>query len=63
MFVLTINTGSSSVRLAVYEDAADGALRAGPAARYDSDRTDPRERLAAFLGTPRGARGCTGVCA
>lgn len=50
MFVLTINTGSSSVRLAVHEKAAGGTLRAGPAMRCESGGIDARAQLSAFLG-------------
>lgn len=48
MTVLTINTGSSSVRLAAY--ATDGAeLRACGAERHDLDAGTPGELLAAFV--------------
>lgn len=50
MAVLTINTGSSSVRLGLYERGADGALEPVAAVRLESGRIDPREQLTAFLG-------------
>jgi len=48
MFVLTVNTGSSSVRLALYAREAKD-LRACGDAHYESDAGDPRARLEAFL--------------
>src|SRR3989304_2069550 len=55
MFVLTVNTGSSSVRLALY--AREGKdLRACGDAHYESDAGDPRARLEAFLDRHAGER-------
>lgn len=55
MFVLTVNTGSSSVRLALYAREAKD-LRACGGAHYESDASDPRTRLQDFLHRHAGAR-------
>ncbi|MBI3054929.1 MAG: acetate/propionate family kinase [Betaproteobacteria bacterium] len=55
MFVLTVNTGSSSVRLALYAREAKD-LRACGHAHYESDAGDPRARLQAFLDRHAGER-------
>ena len=55
MFVLTVNTGSSSVRLALYAREAKD-LRARGDAHYESDAGDPRARLQAFLDRHAGER-------
>lgn len=49
MVVLTVNTGSFSVRLALFAGEATTSLRVCAEAHYETDATDPRERLKAFL--------------
>ncbi|HZS41054.1 MAG TPA: acetate/propionate family kinase [Polyangia bacterium] len=48
MTILTVNAGSSSVRLALF-DAGGGALRPLLRARLEGDRLRPRDELRAFL--------------
>ena len=48
MVVLTVNAGSSSLRLAAFSFDATG-LRLRGEARYESDATDPGERLKVFM--------------
>ena len=48
MVVLTVNTGSSSIKLAAFASDASG-LRVCGAARYASDATDPGEQLKIFM--------------
>ena len=48
MVVLTVNTGSSSIKLAAFASDATG-LRVCGAARYEADATDPCARLKAFM--------------
>jgi acetate kinase len=47
MVVLTVNTGSSSVRLAAFSSVETGMRDCGEA-RYESGTTNPRERLEIF---------------
>lgn len=56
MIVLTVNTGSSSVRLATVSADSAGAPRLAGAARYEADGAEPRLRLAAFLAHGERAR-------
>jgi len=49
MLVLTVNTGSSSVRLALFAGETTSGLRVCAEVRYEADATDPRERLQTFL--------------
>lgn len=48
MTVLTVNAGSSSVRLTVFASDSTG-LRICGEARYESDASEPRERLKVFI--------------
>ena len=48
MVVLTVNTGSSSIKLAAFASDATG-LRVCGAARYESNTTDPCARLKIFM--------------
>ncbi len=54
MFVLTVNSGSSSVKLAAYRDAGDGTLSRTAQAHHIGS-PDPRETLRAFVPEVRGA--------
>jgi acetate kinase len=56
MVVLTVNTGSSSVRLAIVVAETASDLRAGGAARHEAQGSEPRERLTAFLDRHAGER-------
>jgi len=48
MVVLTVNTGSSSVKLAAFTSDASGLHICGQA-HFEADATDPSERLKSFM--------------